>query len=85
MQMKTTDARKAIKAAYEARTGQEFFVPMDYIVLIHKVRTGELSADEAAQSIIMDGNIQAGKQAVSPMLRPPANDSFNFSTYRSAM
>lgn len=83
--LKTTEARKAIKAAYEAMTGEEIFVPMDYIVLIHKVRVGEMTADDAAKSISMDQNIQAGKQAVNPMLRPPANDSFNFSTYRSAM
>ncbi len=85
MTMKTTDARKAIKAAYEALTGEEIFVPLDYIVLVHKVRTMQMTPEEAAKSIAMDHSIQAGKQVVSPLLRPPANDAMDFSTYRSAM
>lgn len=80
--MKTTEARKAIKAEYEKLTGSTYFVPMDYIALIHKVRIGELSAKQAAESIHLDQAISTGKEQVNPVMRHKPD--FDFSTYRSA-
>lgn len=85
--MKTTEARKAIKDAYEALTGVQYFVPIKYTAIIHKVRTGVLSASDAARAIILDDDIQSSKDIVAydSTAMMPKRVEFDFSTYRSDM